>query len=334
MYKRTLKYRIISAITFTAIALPAIWIQAYGKDSDSIYSSDQTLKATSPVEREYQYQHSPLLANKNTLHPIKWVKNNAPPFYIKNEIGSPGIGDQLQHLFELALPNYQHSTINMPLSRLEHAWEKYQPLCFATMISGDPINDKYILSQPNLLYMPHGVITTTEHKNSLTLDSSGAVSLEQLLHSKALTMGQITGRNYSDRIDNILVVHQDDINIQERAGSSETAGILAMLESDRFDFIIEYEFVLSHYMEQTNTFGHLEFIPIQESADDLIYGAVGCSKSDYGRAAIKAINQVLPEVLISHHYRRNVGNWLVPVGREVEYWTLFNEKILAPVNSH
>lgn len=260
---------------------------------------------------------------------ITWVKNDAPPFYVTAPALTAGIGDTLQALYEQALPQYQHTTLHVPLGRLEHTWQTYQPLCFATMIHGEPINDGYQLSRPNLLYMPHGIITTEAHADTLPLNERGQVKLTQLLSEHTVKLGQNKGRTYSPRIDQLLAQYRDNLHIETRAGSAETFGVLTMLEHGRFDVMIEYEFVLNDYVERTRKTG-LRFLPIAESEGDHIWGAIGCTNSPAGEAALAAINAATPEVMQHRRYRRNVGRWLVPVGQEIAYWEEFQRSLESP----
>ncbi|MEK9767073.1 MAG: TIGR02285 family protein, partial [Thalassolituus sp.] len=276
----------------------------------------------------------------SSTNTITWVKNDAPPFYIIDEqiidkqINGKqvrekqchrGFGDQLQDTIERKLNNYRHQTIKVPLSRLEATWSQYTPLCFATMIHEPPVNNEYIVSRPNALYLPHGIITRKDHADRIPRNEDGTLSLTALLSNPGNhRMGQIAGRTYGETIDTILAAHSDNLSISERAGSTETAGILQMLSKHRFDFIIEYEFVLNHHIDQGDFVNELVFIPIAETRGQYVLGAIGCSASDSGRQAINAINSVLPELVTSREYRRAVADWLVPAEDEVFYWQNFD----------
>ncbi|WP_300426848.1 TIGR02285 family protein [uncultured Thalassolituus sp.] len=265
-----------------------------------------------------------------TLH---WVKNDAPPFYIVDNDCQQGFGDQVQTVLEKRLKNYRHSTLFVPLSRLEHTWQEYNPLCFVTMIHEKPVNNEYLLSMPNAMYLPHGIITTNRFADTLPLQADGTLALEELLEHRKVTMGHIAGRTYSEKLDSILRRQRKNIEINSRAGATETQGILTMLSLGRFDFVIEYEFVLNHYVDSADYADQLRFIPISETRGDFILGAVGCSNSEAGQLAIKHINEALPELVQSRAYRRAVANWLVPVGDEVHYWNRF-DKVLEDYLGH
>ena len=256
---------------------------------------------------------------------ITWVKNDAPPFYITKGNCQNGFGDQIQTIIERNLPEYHHRTFLVPLSRLEHTWGEYSPLCFATMIYETPINDQYILSSPNAMYMPHGIITTNKFAESLPITADGTVSLEDLISEHKVSLGHIAGRTYSTKIDKLLTKYNDNVVLNTRSGSTETEGVLTMLSEGRFDILIEYEFVLNHYVDEGDYPNQLRFIPIKETRGDYILGAIGCTNSAEGKMAIKSINTILDHVLHSRGYRRAVADWLVPVGDEVHYWTAFDK---------
>ena len=201
-----------------------------------------------------------------TLH---WVKNDAPPFYIVDNDCQQGFGDQVQTVLEKRLKNYRHSTLFVPLSRLEHTWQEYNPLCFVTMIHEKPVNNEYLLSMPNAMYLPHGIITTNRYADTLPLQADGTLALEKLLEHRKVTMGHIAGRTYSEKLDSILRRQRKNIEVNSRAGATETQGILTMLSLGRFDFVIEYEFVLNHYVDSADYADQLRFIPISETRGTL-----------------------------------------------------------------
>jgi len=258
---------------------------------------------------------------------ITWVKNDAPPFYIAKGNCQNGFGDQIQTIIERNLPEYRHQTFQVPLSRLEYTWAEYSPLCFATMIYQTPINDQYILSHPNAMYMPHGIITTNKFADSLPIGADGTVSLEEIIRGKKVSLGHIAGRSYANKVDNLLAKYSDNVILNTRSGSTETQGVLNMLSQGRFDILIEYEFVLNHYIDEGDYPNQLRFIPIKETRGEYILGAIGCTNSPEGKLAINSINTALDDVLHSRSYRRAVADWLVPVGDEVNYWTAFDKAL-------
>ncbi len=264
-------------------------------------------------------------AEESAPEKLNWVKNDAPPFYIIESDSQQGFGDQLQTLIEDALGDYQHDTLRVPLSRLSSSWRTYNPLCFATMIHELPLSDDYLLSVPNAMYLPHGIITTNAFAESLTVHEDGRVSLESIISEQKTSMGHISGRTYGEKLDRMLRRYRHNIEINARAGSTETRGILTMLNEGRFDFIIDYEFVLNHHVDSAEQAGQLRFLPISETRGNFILGAVGCTNSEQGKKAIQAINKALPDIVNSRSYRRAVAAWLVPVGDEAYYWNKFDD---------
>ncbi len=264
-------------------------------------------------------------AEESAPENLNWVKNDAPPFYIIRSDGQQGFGDQLQTLIEGALDNYRHNTLHVPLSRLSSSWKSYDPLCFATMIHEAPLSDDYLLSVPNAMYLPHGIITTNAFAESLSVQDDGSVSLESVISEQKTSMGHISGRTYGEKLDRMLRRYRHNIEINARAGSTETRGVLTMLNEGRFDFIIDYEFVLNHHADLAEQAEQLRFFPISETRGNYILGAVGCTNSEQGKKAIQAINKALPDIVNSRSYRRAVAAWLVPVGDEAHYWNKFDD---------
>ncbi|MEL0169061.1 MAG: TIGR02285 family protein [Pseudomonadaceae bacterium] len=265
---------------------------------------------------------------------ITWVKNNAPPFYLINDPdGETGFGDRVQTLLESAMPQYAHQTIQMPLTRLEQSWERYAPLCFATMISEPPLNNHYQLSIPYAVYLPHGLISTRAFARTLSREPDGSVSLERLLSEQTVNLGHIAGRTYGSRVDLILKRHEAQVDMVQRVGANETAGALAMLQHNRFDLIIEYGFVLNHVPSDSERYPALVFTPIAETRGMAVLGAVGCTNSPAGHAALQDINVAISKMVQSEEYLRAVSRWLVPATEQTEYWRLFDERIFAAMET-
>lgn len=259
---------------------------------------------------------------------VTWLKNNAPPFYlIDAPDGETGFGDRIQSMLERALPQYRHRTVQMPLSRLEQSWGRYAPLCFATMIHEPPLNHRYQLSAPYVMYLPHGLITTRAFARTLQTESDGAVSLSTLLDQQVVSLGHIAGRTYGSALDGILNANRDQLDVVQRVGANETTGALAMLQHRRFDVIIEYGFVLNHMPTEMVNQPPLTFVPISETRGQVILGAVGCSNSPAGHEVLAAINEALPPLMRSEEYLRAVSRWLVPATMQAEYWRRYDEAL-------
>ncbi len=263
-------------------------------------------------------------------HEIIWVKNNAPPFYIlSGEQRGQAFGDRVQHLIEMQLPGYNHVTLEMPLARLNLAWSKQLPRCFSTMIYEPSDQEDYLLSIPNLYYLPHGIITTTAFAATLQRNENDAVSLVKLLRRDGIRMGMSTGRSYGVTLDSILEQHKENMSFVRRTGTEETRGVLNMLVKDRFDFVIDYHFLLEFYSSDNSFADALVFLPIAETENEGVSGSIGCTRNEWGRLVINDINRAIRQLSGTEAYRNIIRDWLIAPGRESQYWEGYNNQVIG-----
>ena len=251
---------------------------------------------------------------------ITWVKNDAPPFYIRSNASDLlGIGDQIQRFIEDALPQYRHTTISLPLPRLNQAWAAGDPLCFSTMIhTPEPEAEAdYLLSRANIFYPAHGVVMRREAAQRLSPDGK-PVSLADLLGNPTLLQGRIAARTFGPVIDKLLAEHKAHLPVQIRNGSDETLGIFKMLSKKRFDYLIEYRFILDYYQAHTRVADELVFLPLQEVQGSGVYGAIGCTRSPWGERVIQDIDSAIESLLASPAYRSLLLSWMA--GGDADYW--------------
>lgn len=258
---------------------------------------------------------------------IKWAKNSAPPFYIREE-GDAGAGfaDGVQAFIEQALPQFDHRTVYMPLARLNDFWQKRANYCFASMIyTPTPQSTDYVLSRPNVYYLPHGVIT---HPQFAPADGD-SVSLQNLLSQPDWTLGLIANRTFGETIDNLMKQHQDTIHSFVRSDREGLQSLLRMLALGRIDYLIDYQFVYEYYRKQAPFRQQLQFLRIEETSGRGILGAVGCTDNAWGNAIMSDVNQAIRRLLQSPQYRRFITDWQAVTMDHQQYWRTFHTRVAA-----
>lgn len=253
---------------------------------------------------------------------ITWAKNHAPPFYIeKGEDADEGFADGVQRMLEQALPQYVHQTTHMPLKRLNDFWDKQQNYCFASMIyEPQPANGTYVLSQPNVYYLPHGAIT---RRSFAPADDSASVSLETLVNREDLTLGVINNRTFGPTIDDLLLQYRHITPVYVRSDRDGLRSLLDMLLLERIDYLLDYPFVYKFYQKKPKFKQQLQLLKLEETAGEGILGAIGCTDNAWGRAAIGEINHALTELMMTPKYRNFVAGWQAIGISQDQYWQAF-----------
>lgn len=257
--------------------------------------------------------------------PLLWAKNHAPPFYV-NEGGSQGEGfaDGVQALLEQALPQYQHRSVDMPLPRLNDFWHKGDNFCFASMIHKPlPHESRYVLSNPNVFYLPHGVIT---RRNFSLIEGNNQIPLQSLLTRPDLVLGTVGSRSFGITIDNLMLQHEDSTRRFVRRDHDGLQSLLNMLLLGRVDYIIDYAFVFHHYQPQPQFRQKLAFTPLTETRGEGILGAIGCTNNEWGRAVIADINVALAQLMQHPRYRTFVARWQGIGMNQQQYWQAFDDQ--------
>ena len=258
-----------------------------------------------------------------------WVKNNAPPFYeLYGSEQNQVIGDTVQAMLQDRLPQYEHQTRIMPLARMNSYWEQGEPLCFATMIYRQPQNDTYLLSAPNIVYFPPGIIFHQDNSKRI-LAGQSTFDFSSSNRTPPLILGMIPGRAFGNKIDNSLTTNAANFVIMDRHGSDETHGMLRMLVSKRLDLVIDYEMVLKYYRTEHEIQQHLRFAPIAGMENDILRGAVGCTNSEWGKHTIAAINIALADLIQSSEYQQTLSAWFSDLLNTDAYLNVYRQQILG-----
>lgn len=257
----------------------------------------------------------PALAQETDLTaPLVFGVNASPPFHIvKGEEANNGFCDVLVKTIQAKLPDTRQVIRKMPHGRIQTIMKREGSMCFPCMINRTTYNPNYYFSKTTHLYAPHGIITRSSLASEITQKYGNPVSLEQLLAESELRFAQPIGRRYGDiqhLLDKYLI---DTKHHKQVSGEFALYNLLAMILVNRVDYTIDYEMMIQSYQRNAQSQESSEiltFIPIKEYSGKVVRGAIGCSNNEWGKNAIKLIDQVVPQIRADSEFQQSLNYWL------------------------
>ena len=199
-------------------------------------------------------------------------------------------------------------------------------VCFAGEFYGNP---DYLTSIPTIAMLPHKLIV---RKSDIDMyGDAKSVSLDRLLGNKKLVFGTASDRLYGPELDAVLKKHEGAKNIYRRTSVDTLGGLLGMMLKGRVDYLVEYPVAVNYAAKKAGVWDQLAILAIEENSDaPPIRGAIRCTDTDWGRKVIEVVNAILRKIRPSEGYRKIVKEWVVPPGREKEYWKIYESQVLRP----
>lgn len=257
---------------------------------------------------------------------ITWAVNDAPPFYIKKGPNKgKGFGDLTQKLIIELMTEYDHKIVPCTLKRVMWDFKEKKEICFSTWIHNSTPELVYT-SAPNIYYFPLGIITLKKTRPQF---NGNVVSLDKVMQNKKLVFGQPQGRGYGKKLDTIVEKYRGNENFMVRGAADSTTGIMNMILRGRVDYTFDYPYVMSIFEKEFDKQGQFAFIPIKENQGVGVIGAISCSRSDWGKRVIGDMNKAIIKARTLPRHRKILNEWLIPEGREQEYWALYEEEVLT-----
>ena len=244
---------------------------------------------------------------------ITWGVNSAPPFHIYDgEYKDAGVCDALVSAFQQELPQHVHNIRKLPSRRITMIMKRNKNLCFPCVIKNSAYNTTFLYSDTTHKYAPHGVITDRDTGQYITAKYGYPIQFEQLAKDTDLRFGQPDERRYGKLqpfIDDYLL---NASNFSFISGQQSHVNVLAMILNDRIDYTVDYEMVKTYYQRTHDDGEKLSFIPIAEYADEVIEGAVGCTRNEWGKRTIETLNSAISSVQSNSEFQRALERWLGP----------------------
>ncbi|ATZ74445.1 hypothetical protein CWC33_12375 [Idiomarina sp. X4] len=244
---------------------------------------------------------------------ITWGVNSAPPFHIYDgEYKDAGVCDALVSAFQQELPQHVHNIRKLPSRRITMIMKRNKNLCFPCVIKNSAYNTTFLYSDTTHKYAPHGVITDRDTGQYITAKYGYPIQFEQLAKDTDLRFGQPDERRYGKLqpfIDDYLL---NASNFSFISGQQSHVNVLAMILNDRIDYTVDYKMVKTYYQRTHDDGDKLSFIPIAEYADEVIEGAVGCTRNEWGKRTIETLNSAISSVQSNSEFQRALERWLGP----------------------
>ena len=260
------------------------------------------------------------------IQSLEWVINTAPPFHISDGFHAGlGICDALIDVIDKHLPELESNRYVLPQSRIRKQFQRKANQCFPCMIYRPTPGDT-IQSEPTHFYYPHGIITTSEKGREIQALYGNPVRLASLINDRSFRFGYPDGRHYP-AVQNILdQASQNDISRINLTGENATVAILSMIKKGRLDYTLEYQ-ILHNFDKAENFSSDLVFLPVAETRGQHVLGAIGCTNSEWGQAAIARINQVLPLARQHPDFLKVLGLWFNDDPDAGPYLELLQERV-------
>lgn len=261
------------------------------------------------------------MATDNPLsnNQVKWYMANFPPVTIpEGRQVNEGFFDKAMLFLIEGLPEYQHQYHTANFKRIILELEKQENACCPSLYK-TPERERFIaFSVPAMVVLPNGVIASSATREKLApyVDSEGRISLLALLEDDGITLGISNGRIYSGGIDKILKRFEGHDNLLVRSGDDVFQGLLSMMHRGRIDCLLGYPSEAGYFTRENSEVQDFDYYPVKESTVSFTLGHIGCPDTEWGRAVITKIN----EIVMQHRSSEFIdfyGEWLDESTREI-----------------
>jgi uncharacterized protein (TIGR02285 family) len=248
------------------------------------------------------------------LQAVHWYYNDFPPYFITSgSYQGMGSGDQQMKILIQRLPQFRHERVLASHSRAVEMMKGQTNVCHTALFKTPERAAEMEYSVPILQNLSNGFITLRTRFNQLKpfLDEQGQLRLNDFLNDGTYRVGIVAGRSFGAGVDGVLKKHLGQKSVVVVTSNDGLASRLLKLITQR-----EYDAVISYSYELQYVVRHLKlnprdfvFIPIVEQVPlQPIY--VACSKSEFGKQVIAAINLALSDSSTKHDIESAYRFWL------------------------
>lgn len=245
-----------------------------------------------------------------TMH---WLMLDLPPGSMPvNEHPSDGMSDRVLERVMDEMPQYRHSVGVVGAARALLSLADGDRACFASAAL-TPQREQVAYFTPTYVLPAMRVVVRADKAQEVPLNEHGEVSMRELLRSKVLHGIVVKERSYSPSIDEQVRLIGADAGVRSVPASGGGTNLLKMLELDRADYTLEYDFVLTYQAKVLPVLldpAHFVVLPIA-GAEPVRVG-IACPHTPWGRDMIRRIDAIVARVSKEPGYRSNVERWLTP----------------------
>jgi len=245
---------------------------------------------------------------RDTLY---WMEAVAPPFFIhEGPLRGQGYEDLITAIIKEHLPQYQHIHMKANISRHYQQWKQGEPACSLAMYKTPERLEFAYYSIPSVFTLPPVLII--KKANFGKFGGKNSVSLKSVLESGTFIIGRSNNRSFGVDFDMALDTYGNEKNIFLYEGAELSLNLFKMLLADRIDALPGLPEEAMYLAEKFGIRDQIMTLGVEENLQDydsmLTY--VACSKNDWGRKVIDAINNVLIAQRPTERYRAAYERWL------------------------
>lgn len=245
---------------------------------------------------------------------IIWYQMEFPPVYIQNgpykNLGYQNIVDDL---IKAALERHGHKVVykTANMVRILHDMKNGLHAGSGGLLKSPDLDNFMVFSEPHTIALSGMLIIRKADKDLFRpfIDSSGAISLSDLMQSNTMLIGVCKDRTYSSAIDVILTTYASSGNTYTRGGRDMGKGLFSMLLSQRIDCTLLFPWEAFYIAEQMGREKEMASIPIKEMAPYVLVYAV-FPKNQWGQHMVDLINPAIREFRNTKAYHKFKERWL------------------------
>lgn len=244
---------------------------------------------------------------------LYWLEAVAPPFFIhEGPLAGQGYEDLITDILVEKLPQYEHEHLQATISRHYQQWKQGENACSLAMYK-TPERDEFVyFSKASVFTLPPVLIITKDRFQDF--GGKKVVSLAELLQQGKMVIGRSKNRSYGAEFDKMLDTYGNDKNIYAYEGPELSLNLFKMLLAGRLDALPALPEEAMYLAETMGFLDKIMTISVSENLQDLqsMLTYVACSKTDWGKKTIEAIDTILVRERPTERYQAAYERWLDP----------------------
>lgn len=264
---------------------------------------------------------SPSSPSTQRLPVITWTVLDYPPASILHNGAAPtspaelgtGIVDRMMQEVIARLPQYRHEFRLANRQRIWASMRQGDHICDANAMK-TAAREQWAYFAPAVLVPPMALVVRASDRSQFT-QGAPSVSLRELL-KKDFKGGLEPSRSYGPAVDQVLALadttSSNGAATSPSAGTSTSGGtLLNLVALGRYDYTLEYPMVVQYTQQNRALATPLAVLPLRE-AQDWSVGYIACSRTAWGKAVLRDVDDALRAAFRSPAYRDILAAWLPP----------------------